>query len=47
MTDKKTKKNIFHARIILSINLSQITHLNIDDFLWGHGDKYSAHGCYF
>ena len=43
---KKQKKN-FHARIILSINLPQITQMNIDYFLWGHGDKYSAHGCYF
>ena len=43
----KNKKIFFHARIIHSINLPQITHLNTDDFLWGHGDKYSSHGCYF
>ena len=46
MTNKK-QKNIFHAKIIHSINLPQFTHLNTDDFLWGHGDWYSAHGCYF
>ena len=47
MTDKKNKKNFFHARIIHSINLPQITQMNTDDFLWGHGDKHSTHGCYF
>ena len=47
MTDKKNKKKFFHARIIHSINLPQITQMNTDDFLWGHGDKHSAHGCYF
>ncbi len=32
MTDKK-QKNIFHERIIHSINLPQITLMNTDDFL--------------
>ena len=33
MTNKK-QKNIFHAKIIYSINLPQITRMNTDDFLW-------------
>ena len=36
-------ERIFHPDHISS----KLRQMNTDDFLWGHGDKYSAHGCYF
>ena len=40
--NKKCTREIFI--VLISRSFQQ---MNTDDFLWGYGDKYSAHGCYF
>ena len=46
MTNKK-QKIFFTQRLFIVLISRRLRQMNTDDFLWGHGDKYYAHGCYF
>ena len=43
----KNKKIFFTRKLFIVLISRRLRQMNTDYFLWGHGDKYSAHGCYF
>ena len=47
MTEWQIKKIFFTRKLFIVLISHRLRQMNTDDFLWGHGDKYSAHGCYF